>query len=68
MVARHDRLLGRAKERVERLDTGIQQAQQRETNMIEMSQWMSEVTTLLHSRSDRLVSVIWTTSHSGIYY
>ena len=57
MVARHDRLLGRAKERVERLDTGIQQAQQREANMIEMSQWMSEVTTLLHSRSDRLASV-----------
>ena len=56
MVARHDRLLGRAKERVERLDTGIQQAQQREANMIEMSQWMSEVTTLLHSRSHRLAS------------
>ena len=56
MVARHDRLLGRAKERVERLDTGIQQAQQREANMIEMSQWMSEVTTLLHSRSYSLAS------------
>ena len=39
-----------AKSRSEELEELIQRAQKRESQMLEMSQWMTEVTSLLQSR------------------
>ncbi len=40
------------KGRLEALEEAIQQAQNRESQMLEMSQWMTEVTSLIQARLD----------------
>lgn len=37
---------------MEQLEVAIQQAQNRETQIVEMSQWMTDVTELLQARLD----------------
>jgi len=43
---------GQAKQRIEQLEEAILQAQARETQIVEMSQWMTDVNDLLQTRLD----------------
>ena len=49
-MERNENLESECQERLNSLEKGIQQAQNRESQMIEMSQWMTEVNSLLQSR------------------
>ena len=51
-IYRFTNIIIQAKSRVEQLETSINQAQTREGQMVEMSQWMTEMTSLLQSRLD----------------
>ncbi len=44
--------MSQAQIRKDKLESGIQEAQTRESQILEMSQWMSEVGSLLQSRLD----------------
>lgn len=44
------RTLPQARNRVEKLEESIQRAQNRESQMLEMTQWVNEVSSLLQSR------------------
>lgn len=52
MALYQDIIVWQAKERTEQLERSVQHAQARESRVVEMSQWMSEVSGLLQSRLD----------------
>jgi len=52
LVADVSRFLLQAKERMSQLEENILQAQNREGQILDMTQWMSEMTDLLQSRLD----------------
>ncbi len=52
IIVCNDLVCSQAEEAVKKLEAGVMEAQNRESQMIEMSQWMTEITQLLQSRLD----------------